>query len=257
MNAMEQTKAKTWVAIGDSFTYIDEFLEEAGGHLQKGYLSETADLLPFPVDVKHLGINGGSTLELLDVPLVPGDFYSILLGTNDWWGGRPIGGLEEVRKGEKGTILGNLSLLIRKIRAISPEAPIFLMNPIERSRFVYCFDQSNTALDSSAPWRGQRLSEVADAIMSLAKWEEGVIPVDIHKETGITPENAVNFLLYRGKKLSFPEIHALPLKFTFDPAFPYPKEAENFTFDGLHPSPKGCKAIAGVLAKAIKKTFAV
>jgi len=252
---MKENNTKTWVAIGDSFTYIDEFLEETGGHLKKGYLTETAELLPFPVDVKHLAINGGSTLELLDVPLVPGDFYSILLGTNDWWGRRPIGTLENAKNHEKGTILGNLSLLIQKIRAIAPNAPIFLMNPIERSRFVYCFDQTNTALDSSAPWGGQRLSEVADAITDLAKWE-GAVPVDIHKETGITPENAVNFLLYKGKKLSFPEIHALPLSFTFDPAFPYPKEAENFTFDGLHPSPKGCKAIAEVLAKAIKSTFA-
>ena len=34
--------------------------------------------------------------------------------------------------------------------------------------------------------------------------------------------------------------------------YPYPADAINMTYDGLHPSDKGCAIIAGMLVKVLK-----
>ena len=51
---------QTWCAIGDSFTYLNDHLDETGGIVARGYLSRALDKLP-PLCLRNLGINGSTT----------------------------------------------------------------------------------------------------------------------------------------------------------------------------------------------------
>ena len=54
------------------------------------------------------------------------------------------------------------------------------------------------------------------------------------------------------KNYPYPEFIGIP----FNPAadeYPYPVEAIDITYDGLHPSDKGYDIIAGMLVKIMKK----
>ena len=255
---MEQN-AKTWVAIGDSFTYLDAHIDETGYRIQKGYLTRTKEKLSFPTKLINLGINGSKTRDWRDAPLAKGDFYTILLGTNDWWGGLYGIGNEEDFQSEKKeeTILGNLGILIRRIRSISPFAKIFIMNPVERGTFVYIQDWTNHALDSTHLRRGVYLKDISKAIFECVRGEN-IFPINLHDKLPFTPENVMNF--YRVeingeiKDLSFEEFHKDPFKNEIK-VFPYPLEAMKYMCDGLHPNDLGYEMIADILAKEILKNL--
>lgn len=110
---------QTWCAIGDSFTYLNDHLDETGNIVTRGYLSRALDKLP-PLCLRNLGINGSTTRDWLTAPLAPADVYTILLGTNDWHQGIPLGDRAAFRDGAPGTILGNLGNLLGRLRALSP-----------------------------------------------------------------------------------------------------------------------------------------
>ena len=135
---------QTWCAIGDSFTYLNDHLDETGGIVARGYLSRALDKLP-PLCLRNLGINGSTTRDWLTAPLAPADVYTILLGTNDWHQGIPLGDRAAFRDGAPGTILGNLGNLLGRLRALSPQARVLVCNPVERADFVYLFDPYNNA----------------------------------------------------------------------------------------------------------------
>lgn len=250
---------RTWVAIGDSFTYIDAHIEETNQRIQKGYLTRTKEKLPFPTKLINLGINGAKTREWVNSPLAKGDFYTILLGTNDWWSGfYGIGSKEDFLLGRKEeTILGNLGILVRRIHKINPKAKIFIMNPVERGTFVYIFDWKNHALDSTHQRRGVYLKDVSKVIYECVRGEN-IIPINLHDEMPFTPENVMNF--YRVKRngkicdLSFKEFHVDPFSMDME-IYPYPLEAMNYMCDGLHPNDIGYEMIADVLAREIIKIY--
>ena len=157
-----------WCAIGDSFTYLNDHPDETNHYVTKGYLSRTLDSLRahgLDAELTNIGIKGSTTRDWLTAPLVPADFYTILLGTNDWHSGIPLGTEEDFSAARPGTILGNLSHLIGRIRALSPEAKLLVMNPIERTDFVYLFDPFNNAPGSSPMWR-RRFTSPARVIKS-------------------------------------------------------------------------------------------
>ena len=107
-----------WCAIGDSFTYLNDHPDETNHYVTKGYLSRTLDSLRahgLDAELTNIGINGSTTRDWLTAPLVPADFYTILLGTNDWHSGIPLGTEEDFTAARPGTILGNLSHLIGRI----------------------------------------------------------------------------------------------------------------------------------------------
>ncbi len=54
------------------------------------------------------------------------------------------------------------------------------------------------------------------------------------------------------KNYSYPDFIDVPFNPTTD-EYPYPKEAIDMTYDGLHPSDKGYKVIADMLVKVMKK----
>ncbi|MCQ2742526.1 MAG: SGNH/GDSL hydrolase family protein [Bacilli bacterium] len=247
---------KTYVAIGDSFTFIDQYLFESGGRTKKGYVQRVADLLSFEVEVKHCAVNGGSTYTFTAIEPPVGDFYTILLGTNDWYGAAILGNEEDFKNRKFGTVLGHLGIIIDNIRKVAPKAPIFVCNPIERGQFVYIFDYKNNAYSSTHPNRnGVYLKEFANAIFTIVKGEN-IYTVNTHDETGLTSEGAMKYQvrLVNGEKkeMSFEEFDPLSVDATL-PFYCYPEEAMGWATDGLHPNDKGYQIIASVIANHISK----
>lgn len=240
-----------WCAIGDSFTYLNDHLEETGFRVEKGYLTRTVEKLDFPVQIINLGINGSNTKDWLNQELADADFYTILLGTNDWFSNHtPLGSEEDFQKEEAGTIVGNLACIIKKIRQHSKTAPIVVMTPVERGDFVYLENPMNMAHGSYEEENGLKLSEVSRMIRDVVK-KEGVSILDLHQKSGFTPENAVHFkrICIDGEQKDIPYPDYIGI--FYDPNkddYPYPKEASYMTYDGLHPSDMGCEVIAKLLA---------
>ena len=249
---MESSRKIHWCAIGDSFTYLNDRLDETNHFVSRGYLTRILDRLP-QLRLTNLGLNGSTTRDWLTAPLVKADLYTILLGTNDWHAGIPLGTDADFAAQRPGTILGNLGVLTARIRALSPEAKLLVLNPVERSDFVYYFDPFNNAPGSYAPEHGQKLSDIAAAIYVTAQ-KHGIPALDLHTLSGITAENAVRFKRVRVgnaiRDLPYPDYVGLP----FDPAndpYPYPSEAHGMTFDGLHPTDAGNARIAALIAEKL------
>jgi lysophospholipase L1-like esterase len=87
-------KELTWVAIGDSITYLNDHPVETGNRIRKGYMtlvSEKLSNIRF-INQGHNGWTSGNIAASIDqLGLIQADIYTIFLGTNDWWQGRPIG----------------------------------------------------------------------------------------------------------------------------------------------------------------------
>lgn len=245
-------REKTIVAIGDSFTYLCNHLDETGFRLRKGFLERLKDALPFPARVINLGINGATTESFLQASFPVADFYLILLGTNDWTQGVPLGSDRDYLFRIQGTIMGNLGVIVSHIKSTSPSAKIFLCNPVERSDFACVSDPYNYAQGSYAPIQGVMLEKIADTIFSKAK-ENSVINVDTHGKSGFTCYNAVKFrrCVIDGNTVDLP--YPNYTQADYDPEcgiYPYPPEAMDMTYDGLHPSDKGSEALANPISEA-------
>src|SRR4051812_29850684 len=90
----------TWVAIGDSITYLNDHLDETGNRVTKGYLTCVKEQLPYLrfINQGHNGWTSGGIADNIDkLNLVKADIYTIFLGTNDWWHERPLGKLADYR----------------------------------------------------------------------------------------------------------------------------------------------------------------
>lgn len=242
-----------WCAIGDSFTYLNDHLDETGHFVKRGYLTRINDKLP-ELSLINIGINGSTTRDWLTVELPKADVYTILLGTNDWHQGIRIGTEEDFANGMTGTILGNLGNLYQRIHAINPAAKVLILTPVARTDFVYLFDYHNNAQGSYASEHGQRLCDVAYGIVSACKAQD--IPcVNLYDESGITPENAVHFKRVHTADgdldLPFPDYLGIPYHPDEDP-YPYPPESHALTYDGLHPTDEGNEILATLIADALK-----
>ena len=123
-----------WCVIGDSFTYLNDHLDETGYRVTEGYISRTCRKVSglFPI---NLGKNGSATPDWLEEKLPEADLYTVLLGTNDWHTGVPLGTQEDFEKKREGSILGNLAVILSHIRQAGPDAKIIVMNPVERGDF--------------------------------------------------------------------------------------------------------------------------
>ena len=255
----KERRMKRWVAIGDSFTYLNDHCEETGGRLHKGYVTRTLEQLAgCEVELINIGFNG-STFDNWRAICVPkADVYTVLLGTNDWKQNYPLGTESDFSNSVRGSILGNCGILLRHIREVSPMAPILVMTPVERGEFVYVGDYTNNFHDSSVPENGLMLADVAKAIRFCCE-RSGVTVIDLHEKSGFTPENAVKF-----KRVVTPDgLKDLPWPdytcFRFDPEkhpYPYPVECQGMTYDGLHPSDEGAQIIADLLAPELRKALA-
>src|SRR5690348_8675152 len=104
-------KEITWVAIGDSITYLNDHANETGNRVTKGFMTRVVEKLPniHYINQGHNGwTSGGIADQIEKLGLIKADAYTIFLGTNDWWGGRPLGTLSDYQNASgNGTINGS------------------------------------------------------------------------------------------------------------------------------------------------------
>lgn len=251
----------TWTAIGDSITYLNDHINETGHRITSGYMTRVTAKLP---NIKYInqGHNGWTTVgiakEIENLGLIKTDIYTVFLGTNDWWLGLPLGSLNDYKNNTGDTTTyGAYRIIINKIRSLNTHAKIILITPMQRGDFVYLTNAHNNAFGSYKPKNGQELSMFADAVKEIGSLEHFEV-IDLYYKSGITVKNAVKFKLLRDsttgsyRHFKYPDYIGKP----FNPGtddYPYPPEAMNYTYDGLHPSDRGYKVIADMLISELKK----
>lgn len=248
-----------WVAIGDSITYLNDHADETDGRITKGYMTLITERHP-EITYVNKGFNGwtsgGIANKIETLGLESADVYSVFLGTNDWWQGRPVGVFDDYSQNTgDSTIYGAFRIIVDKLRAMSSKARIVLITPMQRGDFVYINDMKNNAFGSYRAKSGQMLEQVARAIEDIGTYEK--FPVaDLYHDSGIDLGNIIKF-----KRLKDPSSGALRdykypdyVDIPFDPGtdpYPYPMESIDMTYDGLHPSDKGYEIIADMLEKVL------
>ncbi|WP_018629490.1 SGNH/GDSL hydrolase family protein [Niabella aurantiaca] len=254
-------KELKWVAIGDSITYLNDHLNETGNRVTKGYMSRVTGTLPF-VHYINKGYNGwtaGRIAENFDSLYVPrADVYTVFLGTNDWWQGRPIGTLKdyETNSGNQ-TVFGSFRIIIDKLRTTSRKARIILITPMKRADFVYLFDQRNHAWGSYKARKGQTLARVAAAVVAVGRAGHTEV-IDLYNDRELAEKDLVHFKRLKNphtgayQDYTYPGFQQIPFNPETD-AYPYPAAAVDLTYDGLHPSDKGCRIIADRIVTLLKK----
>ena len=250
-----------WTAIGDSITYLNEHIDETGNRITSGYMTKLSVQYP---SIKYInqGHNGwtiaGIAKEIENLGLIKTDVYSVFLGTNDWWQGLPLGTINDYKDntGLK-TTYGAYRIIINKIRNLNPAAKIILITPMQRSDFVYLFDAHNNAYGSYKSKNGQELSQFADAVKEIGNYER-ITVIDLYYKSGITVKNVVKFKRLKDSvtgvyhNIKYPRYIGFPFHPGID-EYPYPAEAVDYTYDGLHPSDKGHQVIADMIIKVFKK----
>ncbi len=251
----------SWVAIGDSITYLNEHQNETGNRVKKGYMTRVTEKLP-NIHYTNQGHNGWTSGGIADaietLGIEKADVYSVFLGTNDWWQGRPVGTPDDYKNNTgNNTVYGSFRIIMNKLHSLNSDAKIILITPMQRSDFVYINDYKNNAYGSYKEKAGQMLEEFANAVDSIGTFEHCDV-VDLYH----TPSLAVPYMV-KYKRLRSPETgeytnYAYPAFFNipFNAAtddYPYPVDAMDMTFDGLHPSDKGYAVIAAMLEKIMRK----
>lgn len=255
------TKPITWVAIGDSITYLNDHHSETGNRVTKGYMTRVVEELP-EIEYINKGYNGwtagGVAKEIENLGLIKADVYSVFLGTNDWWQGRPVGTLEDYKNNTgNNTFFGSYRLIVDKIRTLNKKASILLITPMQRVDFVYIADMKNNAYGSYKDKNGQALAAFAEAVKAIGKYEKLPV-VDLYNQSGMTLENLVKFKRLKNpgtgeyKDFPYPEFVKVPFNPDTD-AYPYPPAAIGMTYDGLHPSDSGYAVIASMLVDVMRK----
>jgi len=250
----------SWIAIGDSITYLNDHPNETGDRVTKGYMSLITEKYQH-VQYINQGHNGWTSVNIADkiesLGLIKADVYTVFLGTNDWWQGKNLGSISDYKDNTgTGTVYGSFRTIISKLKQLNKKAKVILITPMQRGDFVYINNPKNNAYGSYKPKKEQTLEQFANAIVEIAKTENFPV-VDLYHDSGINLENMVHF-----KRLKDPESGAYKnytypdyTTITFDPEkddYPYPVDAVNMTYDGLHPSDKGYQIIADQLAREWK-----
>lgn len=252
----------TWVAIGDSITYLNDHPNETKDRLTKGYLTDVVEKLPY-IHYSNQGHNGWTTANFarswdkLNIP-AGGDVYTVFLGTNDWWHSHRIGSwLDYAQNTGDSTIYGCFRIILDKLHGITKDAPIILITPMPRADFVYINNPKNNAYGSYKPKDGQTLEQVAEAIEDIGRHEHLRV-IDLYHLKSLAVPHLVRFKRLKDSAANgyhdypYPAYTAVPFDPT-QPEYPYPPAAADMTYDGLHPSDKGCAAIAHQLVKVFRK----
>ncbi|HLK29976.1 MAG TPA: SGNH/GDSL hydrolase family protein [Puia sp.] len=254
-------KKMTWVALGDSITYLNDHRNETANRITSGFMTMVTKKLP-DISFINQGHNGWTATDIANsiekLGLVKADIYTVFLGTNDWWRGNPVGSLADYQNSSgSGTLYGSFRIIINKIKSLNTDAKIILMTPMQRSDFVYINDAKNNAYGSYKEKNGQMLEQFAVAIDSIASLEHFPL-VDLFHAKGMAVKDLVKYKRLKDpktgvyKNFSYPDYIGIP----FNPAtdeYPYPVDAADITFDGLHPSDKGYEKITDMLVKIMKK----
>jgi lysophospholipase L1-like esterase len=128
---------------------------------------------------------------------------------------------------------------------------------MQRVDFVNLGNMTNNAFGSYKPKNGQTLEQFAMAIDSIGKYEKFDV-VDLFHAKGMGLKRLVRYKRLKDpatqqyKNYPYPDFIDVP----FNPAtddYPYPQEATDVTYDGLHPSDKGYEIIAKKMIRIMKK----
>jgi len=254
-------KKISWVAIGDSITYLNEHIDETGNRITKGYMTRVAEKLT-NVSYTNQGHNGwtsGGIAENIDsLGLKKADVYSVFLGTNDWWQGRSLGTLSDYQNNTgNNTVYGSFRIISNKLRSLNHEARIILITPMQRVDFVYIADPKNNAWGSYKDKNGQSLAQFAAAVNAIGNYEKFEV-VDLYNESRMKIENLVKYKRLKDPQSNTYKNYPYPtfIDVVFDPEtdeYPYPVDAADITYDGLHPSDKGFEIIAEKIANIMSK----
>jgi len=246
---------KKWVAIGDSITYLNDHKDETGHRVTKGYLTAVTEKLPH-LQVINKGYNGWTVIRIAEnlekIKIPTADYYSIFLGTNDWWRGNPLGTIDDYKNNTgTATVLGAYRVIIDHLKALNPDAPIVLITPMQRVDFVYINNPNNNALGSYGPKNEQYLEAFAEAFQTIGK-TEGFSTVDLYHHPQLQHPQLVQYKRLKNletgeyQNVPYPDFIGLPFHPDSD-EYPYPPEAIGMTYDGLHPSDQGNVVIANAL----------
>jgi len=254
-------KELTWVAIGDSITYLNDHRAETGNRVTKGYMTRVVEKLP-NIHFINQGHNGWTAVRIAEniekLGLVKADVYSVFLGTNDWWHGGRLGTFADYQNNTgTATVYGSFRVIVNKLRNLNSQAKIILITPMQRSDFVYINNPKNNAYGSYKPKDGQTLEQFAAAVDSIGEYE-GFKVVDLYHKKGMNVKNLVKFKHLKDpqtggyKNYPYPDYTGIPFNPETD-EYPYPVEAIDVTYDDLHPSDKGFAIISKALVKIMKK----
>jgi lysophospholipase L1-like esterase len=251
----------TWVAIGDSITYLNDHPDETGNRLTKGYLTDVTEKLPY-IHYNNQGRNGWTTTNFADhwdkLNIPSGDVFSVFLGTNDWWHSHHLGVWEDYANNTgDSTIYGCFRIILDKLHALNSAAPIVLITPMPRADFVYINNSRNNAWGSYKDKDGQTLEQVANAVIEIGRRQHYKV-VDLYHDKSLAVPHLVHYKRLKDPQTgeyhnyTYPEYTTIP----FDPAqseYAYPEDAVDMTYDGLHPSNAGSALIAKKLIKFLKR----
>jgi len=254
-------KEITWVALGDSITYLNDHPDETGNRITKGYMTRVTEKLP-NIHFINQGHNGWTAIRIATdiekLGLTKADVYTIFLGTNDWWGSKPLGEFNDYEKNTgNATVYGAFRTITNKLKSLNEKAKIIFITPMQRVDFVYINNAKNNAFGSYKEKAGQKLEQFADAVNAIAKYEHCSV-VDLYHKSGMKHENLVKFKRLKDpqtgayKNYPYPDFIDIPFNPETD-EYPYPVEAGDMTYDGLHPSDKGYAVITDMLVKVMKK----
>lgn len=255
--AASKPRKITWLAIGDSITYLNDHQNETGNRVTKGYLTLIAEKFPHVTYINQ-GHNGWTAVNIADkiesLGLVKADVYTVFLGTNDWWQGKALGALSDYEQATgSGTVYGAFRIITDKLKLLNKKAKIILITPMQRGDFVYINSYKNNAFGSYKPKKDQALEQFANAVVEIGKKDKLPV-VDLYHKSGINLDNIVRF-----KRLKDPQTGAykdykypdyIDIRFNPDTdEYPYPEASIDMTYDGLHPSDKGYEVIAEMLVQ--------
>lgn len=254
-------KEITWIAIGDSITYLNDHPDETGNRVTKGYMTRVMEKTP-GLQCINQGHNGWTAVkiakEIDQLGLTKAAIYTIFLGTNDWWAGLPVGTINDYTDNTgNSTVYGAFRTIINKIKILNSEAIIILITPMQRTDFIYIADMRNNAWGSYKEKEGQSLEQFAEAVKAIGKQENFQV-VDLYHNDLLALPKLVKYKRLKNPQsgeytnYEYPAYTSLP----FNPAvdeYPYPIDAIDITYDGLHPSDKGNQVIANELIKTFRK----
>lgn len=256
-----QPKEITWIAIGDSITYLNDHINETGNRVTKGYMTRVVEKLP-NIHYINQGHNGWTAVKIAEeiehIGLSKADVYSVFLGTNDWWGGKPLGSFSDYEKNTgHATVYGSFRMIINKLRSLNSQAKIILITPMQRVDFVYFANAKNNAYGSYKEKNGQLLEQFAEAVITIGKYEHFPV-IDLYHKSGMAHQNLVKFKRVKDPVTGIYQNYPYPkfIDIPFNPdtdEYPYPVDAIDITYDGLHPSDKGYAIIGGMLLKVLQK----
>jgi lysophospholipase L1-like esterase len=250
-----------WVAIGDSITYLNNHLDETDFRLHEGYMTRVVKKMP-RISYENQGHNGWTASRIAqkidELGIQKADVYSVFLSTNDWWASIPVGAISDFENNTGNqTVFGAYRIILDKIKSLNPKAKVILVSPMPRADFVYVANYKNNAFGSYKEKKGQNLEAFANAIITIGKLENMEV-IDLYHQKKLDYKYLVNFKRLKNpnsgqyQNYTYPEYIGIPFNPETD-EYPYPLEAINMTFDGLHPSDKGNELIAKAFIKIMRK----